>query len=129
MSPRHASTPKETATERVVVLMTPKQKAEVGRRAKAAKLTVADFIRRQTFGDEDVLAAMVAQLQESTAIANAALEQALATISQAKEDSAATRAAALDRARAEFASVSPEAFAALVSGFEANKGSMAGGAR
>lgn len=127
MSPRQAS--RETATERVVVLMTPKQKAEVGRRAKAAKLTVGDFIRRQTFGDEDVLAAMVAQLQESTASANAALDRALATITQAKKDSAAAREAAMGRAKAEFANVSPEAFASLVTGLAGTEEAAAGGAR
>lgn len=120
--------PTENATERVVVLMTPRQKAEAVRRAKAAHLSVGDFIRRQTFGDEDVLAAMLEQLRESTASANAALETALAAIEKSRLASGYAPALARTRAQAEFADVSPEAFAELVAS-QVDHSAPQGGAR
>ena len=110
-----ANTP-EHATERVVVLMTPKQKADASRRAKAARLSLSDFIRRQIFGDEELLSPVVAQLEESTATATAALDSATARLADAQAFQPEREAQARARARAEFADVDPEAFAELVAG-------------
>lgn len=74
----------EHATERVMVLMTSKQKADASRRAKAARLALGDFIRWQIFGDEELLSAVVAQLEESTATATAALDSAAARLADAQ---------------------------------------------
>lgn len=104
----------ENATERVVVLMTPKQKADVSRRAKAARLSLSDFMRRQALGDEEMLSVVVAQLRESTATATAALDHALDRLADAQADQPDRDAQARANARAEFADVDPEAFAALV---------------
>ncbi|MCM2523602.1 MULTISPECIES: hypothetical protein [Stenotrophomonas] len=106
----------EHATERVVVLMPPKQKANASRRAKAARLSLGDFIRRQIFGDEELLSAVVAQLEESTATATAALDSATVCLADARALQPECEAQARASARAEFADVDPEAFAELVAG-------------
>lgn len=106
----------EHATERVVVPMTPKQKADASRRAKAARLSLGDFIRRQIFGDEELLPAVVAQLEESTATATAALDSVAARLADAQAFQPEREAQARARARVEFADVDPEAFAELVAG-------------
>ena len=110
----------EHATERVVVLMTPKQKADASRRAKAARLSLGDFIRRQIFGDEELLSAVVTQLEESTATATAALDSAAARLADAQAFQPEREAQARARALAEFADVDPEAFAELVAGAPAS---------
>ena len=67
-----------------MVLMTPKQKADASRRAKAARLSLGDFIRRQILGDEELLSVVVAELEESTATATAALDSAAARLADAQ---------------------------------------------
>lgn len=114
-SPTWISTPR-AATERVVVLMTPKQKADASRRAKAARLSLGDFIRRQILGDEELLSVVVAELEESTATATAALDSAAARLADAQAFRPEREAQARARARAEFADVEPEAIAELVAG-------------
>lgn len=104
----------ENATERVVVLMTPKQKADASRRAKAAQLSLSDFMRRQALGDEELLSVVVGQLRESTATATAALDHALERLAESQTHQADRDAQARTKARAEFADVDPDAFAELV---------------
>ncbi|WP_222564413.1 plasmid mobilization protein [Novilysobacter antarcticus] len=58
-----SNTDPEKATKRVVVLMTPKQKVEVSRRAKSARLSLSAFMCRQALGDEEVLSIVVSEIR------------------------------------------------------------------
>lgn len=109
-----SATATENATERVVVLMTPRQKADANRRAKAARLSLSDFMRRQALGDEEMLSVVVAQLRESTATATAALDHALSWLADAQAHQPDRDEQARARAREEFAGVDPDAFGGLI---------------
>lgn len=64
--------------------------------------------------DEELMAAMVAQLEESTTTAVAALDSALAHFAAARAHQAERRAKWRAQTQAEFAHVDPAAFAELV---------------
>jgi hypothetical protein len=83
------------ATERVVVLMTPEQKKAVVRRARAEKLSLSDYMRRQALGDDPLLTGLLSELQQSTTGARAALERVIARLEQAE----ALQSEAEDQAR------------------------------
>lgn len=65
-------------------------------------------------GDEELMAAMVEQLEESTATAVAGLDTTLAHLADARVHRAERRVKVRAQARAEFADVDPEVFAELV---------------
>ena len=75
-----------SATERIVVLVTPEQKAEISSRAKEAKLTVGELLRRAAAAysmdeQDDALAGLVEQVRKSAAQASKALDDALRQVS------------------------------------------------
>jgi hypothetical protein len=70
------------ATERILLLVTPTQKALFAKKAKASKLTVNEFVRRAAEvynpGDDDeALLRLVVQVKQTTHEATAALDAAL----------------------------------------------------
>ena len=78
-------------TERLVILVTPRQKRVLVRRARALGLSVAELLRRSTEGlgageSEDLLVALAGGLRtsvrESRAALRAALSEAEATLEQ-----------------------------------------------
>jgi hypothetical protein len=88
------------ATERIVVLVTPEQKAEISSRAKEAKLTVGELLRRAaaayTMDEQDeALAGLVEQVRKSAAQASKALDDALRQVSASQR-----RIAAMEKAHA-----------------------------
>lgn len=112
------TTVQERATERVVVLMTPRQKAAARSRAKQAQLSLGDFIRRRTFDEISSESAMLTdaarQLADSTRIATAALDAALTRLASMQSGQLARTRRALGSAKTEFADIDPEAFADIV---------------
>jgi uncharacterized protein (DUF1778 family) len=69
-------------TERIPLLVTPTQKALLIKKAKASKLTVNEFVRRAAevynpSDDDAALTRLVAQVQQTTRDATAALDAAL----------------------------------------------------
>jgi hypothetical protein len=102
------------ATERVVVLMTPEQKAAVADRAGAEALSLSDYMRRRALGDDEALEALLTELEVSTSQALDALDR---TLERSREREAATaerEAAARRRALDEFKDVDPRAFGRLL---------------
>ncbi len=74
-----------TATERIPVLVTAKEKALIAKRAQDAQLSMGEFLRRAASSfhpDEDqrMLEGMIGQMLKTTAQANAAIDDALAYI-------------------------------------------------
>ncbi len=74
-----------TATERIPVLVTAQEKAQIAAMAKAADLSMGEFLRRAAASfrpaeDERVLEAMIEQMVKTTAQANAAIDDALAYV-------------------------------------------------
>jgi hypothetical protein len=103
-----------TATERVVVLMTPKQKAAVTKRASEEKLSVGDFMRRQALGDDELLTALLDELKGSTAYAKEALDRTLARLADFEQRHAEIEQKARQKAQAEFHDIDPEALARIL---------------
>ena len=73
------------ATERVPVLMTPAEKKRVVARAKRAGLTTGEYMRRAAEGfrpedDSKALEAMIEQMNQATASAEVAIDDALAFV-------------------------------------------------
>ena len=97
------------ATERVVVLMSPEQKADVSERARASKLSLGDYMRRSALGDDAVLTALVEQLKESTRETMATVDQALSRMDERERTMAEHDAAIRRRAEAEFADIDLDA--------------------
>lgn len=74
-----------TATERVPVLMTPAEKKRIARKAEKAGVSVPEYLRRAAAAfspeqDNDELAALLTQVERSTASASAAIDDALAYV-------------------------------------------------
>ncbi|MHB8698677.1 MAG: plasmid mobilization protein [Sulfuricaulis sp.] len=74
-----------TATARVPVLMTGKEKAQIAKRAKDAGLSMGEYLRRaaQSFRpseDDKALEAMIDQMLKATERANQAIDEALAFV-------------------------------------------------
>ncbi len=91
------------ATERVVVLMTKSQKTAVAERARAANLSVADFMRRSALGEDDpTLQALLLQVRRSTAAIHRAFRRVLPSLERARERAADREAEVARRAREEF---------------------------
>ena len=80
----------EAATERVVILMTPQEKRHLESRAKQAKSSVGEFVRRSidAFDPDDErleeIEALLGVLQRSN-------EEALAALAEAEREVKATR--------------------------------------
>jgi len=73
------------ALERMVVLVTPEQRAAIRARAKAEKLTMGEIVRRSverydSQADEAALEKLIEKVEESTVRANRALDQGLAAL-------------------------------------------------
>jgi hypothetical protein len=97
------------ATERVVVLMTPKQKADVTKRATDEQLSVGDFMRRQALGDDELLTALLNELKGSAAYAKEALDRTLARLADFEQRHADIEMKARQKAQAEFSDIDPDA--------------------
>ena len=74
-----------TATERIPVLVTATEKGQIAKMAKAAGLSMGEFLRRAAASfrpseDEKVLEGMTAQMDKTTAQASAAIDKALAFV-------------------------------------------------
>lgn len=104
------------ATERVVVLMTPEQKAAVADRAGAEHLSLSDYMRRRALGDDESLEALLAELRVSTAQALETLDRTLARSAERESAQAEREAAARRRALDEFEDIDPQAFGRLLAG-------------
>ncbi|MDQ3197564.1 MAG: ribbon-helix-helix protein, CopG family [Pseudomonadota bacterium] len=70
------------ATERIQVPVTPDQKAKIAKKAKAANLTVGEFVRRaaeayQPDDVDDVLERLIEQIKSTGAKASKALDASL----------------------------------------------------
>lgn len=74
-----------TATARIPVLVTEAQKASIAEKAKAAGLTMGEFLRRAAESyspseEEKLLEGLVTQVLETTEKANRAIDDALAYV-------------------------------------------------
>ena len=74
-----------TATERIPVLVTPREKSDIARMAKAAGLSMGEFMRRAAAAfepDDDarLIVPMIEQMVRTTAKASAAIDDALAHV-------------------------------------------------
>lgn len=74
-----------TATARVPVLMTAKEKAQISRKAKEAGISVGEYLRRaaESFRpseDDKALEAMIDQMIKATERADQAIDEALAFV-------------------------------------------------
>lgn len=74
-----------TATERIPVLVTAQEKAQISAMAKAADLSMGEFLRRAAASfrpseDERMLEGMIDQMLKTTTQANAAIDDALAFV-------------------------------------------------
>ena len=90
------------ATERVVVLMSHAQKAEVAERARADGISVGDYMRRAALEDDDLIEPLLEELRASTQRAAAALDVTLSRLADVEARQDVLEAAAYARARAEF---------------------------
>ncbi|MBI3524275.1 MAG: hypothetical protein HY066_07055 [Betaproteobacteria bacterium] len=72
-----------TATERIPVLVTATEKGQIAKTAKAAGLSMGEFLRRAAASfhpseDDRVLDGLIDQMNKSTIRANKAMDEALA---------------------------------------------------
>lgn len=86
-----------TATERIPVLVTPMEKGQIARMAKAAGVSMGEFLRRAATSyrpseDDEVLLAMIDQMNKTTARARAAIDDALTFVEASNK-----RIAAMER--------------------------------
>jgi hypothetical protein len=85
------------ATERIPVLVTPKEKALIATRAKEAGLSMSEYLRRAAASfrpseDERVLEGMIEQMIKTTKRANRAVDEALAFVEASNRRIAALEA-------------------------------------
>ncbi len=90
------------ATARVTVLMEPEQKTRLTDLARAADMSVGEFMRRKALQTDDELAALLALVEQSTAAANAALDKALAAIERREAEAGGRHAEIVAATRGEF---------------------------
>jgi hypothetical protein len=74
-----------TASERIPVLVTPAQKKQIALMAKAAGLSMGEFLRRaaasfHSSDDDQMLEGMIRQMAKTTARASAAIDEALSFV-------------------------------------------------
>ena len=73
------------ATERIPVLVTPAEKRQIARMAKAAGMSMGEFLRRAAASfhpsdDDRLLLGMIGQMARTTARASAAIDDALSFV-------------------------------------------------
>jgi len=78
------------ATERIPVLLTREQKARLARRAKAANLTMGEYVRRAAEAydpeaDNKALEGLIQRVRESAEQAGRAMDEALANVSKSRK--------------------------------------------
>ena len=78
------------ATERIPVLLTREQKARLAKRAKAANLTMGEFVRRAAEAyrpdeDENALEKLIDEVKETAEQATRAVEAALALVAESQK--------------------------------------------
>ena len=78
------------ATERIPVLMTREQKARLAKRAKAANLTMGEYVRRaadayQPDADDKALEGLVDRVKSTADEAARAMEEALAFMAESRQ--------------------------------------------
>ncbi len=78
------------STERLVVLLTRREKASIAAKAKYAQLTMGEFVRRATGTydpreDASLLDGLIGQVEKSTLQANKALDEALKAIAESNK--------------------------------------------
>ena len=88
-----------TATERIPVLVTPQEKAQIAEMAKSAGLSMGEYLRRAAASfepaeNDPVLEGMIEQMIKTTARANEAIDDALVFVEQSNQ-----RIAALEESR------------------------------
>lgn len=71
------------ATQRIPVLVTATEKAQIARMAKEANLSMGEYLRRSAASfrpseDDQALEGLIGQVKKTTAQANAAMDEALA---------------------------------------------------
>ena len=71
-----------TSSERIPVLVTRMEKGKIAKMAKAAGVSMGEFLRRaassyRSSEDEEVLLGMIAQMKKTTARASASIDDAL----------------------------------------------------
>jgi hypothetical protein len=86
-----------TATERIPVLVSTEEKAEIARLAKDAHLSMGEFLRRAAASfrpgeDDRMLEGMIVQMAKTTAQASAAIDEALAFVEASNQRIAAMEA-------------------------------------
>jgi hypothetical protein len=79
-----------TVTERIPVLVTKEQKARIAEKAKAANLSMGEFVRRAVESyepgeDEKLLEDLIEQVMRTTEEAARAMEEALAFVSASQQ--------------------------------------------
>lgn len=78
------------ATERIPVLLTREQKARLAKRAKAANLTMGEYVRRaaeayQPDADDKALERLIDRVRTTADEATRAMEQALAFMAESRK--------------------------------------------
>ncbi len=86
-----------TATERIPVLVTSREKNQIARMAKSAGLSMGEFLRRAASSfrpsdDDKILEGMIDQMVKTTAQAGAAIDDALAYVEASNKRIAALEA-------------------------------------
>ncbi len=89
-----------TATERIPVLVTAREKALIAKKAQDARLSMGEFLRRAASSfrpneDEKMIEGLIDQMQKTTAQASAAIDEALAFV-----DASNARIVAMEKKRA-----------------------------
>jgi len=74
-----------TATERIPVLVTSAEKGQIAKMAKAAGLSMGEYLRRAAASfrpseDDKLLEGMIEQMNKTTAQASAAIDEALRVV-------------------------------------------------
>ena len=86
-----------TATERIPVLVSPAEKSQIANMAKAAGLSVGEFLRQAASAftpseDDQILEGMIAQMNKTTTQANEAIDKPLRLVAASNK-----RIAAMER--------------------------------
>ncbi|OIQ85241.1 hypothetical protein GALL_329160 [mine drainage metagenome] len=84
-------------TERIPVLVTPKEKARIASKARRAGVSMGEYLRRAAASftpadDDELLEGMIAQMVKTTARADAAIDAALAHVRASEKRIAAMEA-------------------------------------
>ena len=74
-----------TATERIPILVSAKEKHQIAKMAKEAGLSMGEYLRRAASSfrpsdDDEILAGMIDQMLKTTARASAAIDEAVAFV-------------------------------------------------